>query len=65
VGLLLSLIEGLAGIVVSFVGAMNSIQLTALGQVIRRWLSRIALALWPDVKEPDEPQARRRPPPAR
>ena len=55
-GIVLSVIEGVIGVVGSFIGAMTATQLEALAAVARRWLSRIGLALWPDVREPDHPK---------
>jgi hypothetical protein len=52
VGTLLSFIEGIVGIVGSFIGAMNSMQMTAFLSVVRRWVARIDLFIWPDVPDP-------------
>lgn len=60
-GLLLSLIDGVVGIVGSFLGAMNSTELATVGRVARRWLLRIGHRLWPDVRDPadgESPSAR-------
>ena len=61
--MLVSFMEGIVGIVGSFVGAMNSTQLTAFLTVVRRWVARIGLLFWPevpDVPAPVSPKSSRR-----
>lgn len=54
-GTLVSVIEGIVGIIGSFIGAMNPTQLTAFITVLRRWVARIDLFFWPDVPDPPAP----------
>jgi hypothetical protein len=52
-GLLASVVQGVFGIVGSIIGAMTLTELNTFMSVVRRWMARIGLALWPDVAPDD------------